>query len=237
MADLGAHNGGGRAKNGDSSLPSGTGMTLAESLRQKLEGAIAAGHLEPGSRLDEQEIAQRFGVSRTPVREAFRLMAANNLVELRGRQGATVRAIKAQALIEMFQVMAELEGLCARLAARRVSQAWGEEISDIHQRLISASETRDVDLFYDINQEFHEAIYEASRNAFLADQTRKLRNQVAAYRRRVTRMPHRIADTIREHEAIMQAILAHDPERAHSTMRDHVNLLGDDLLDFLAAFE
>lgn len=237
MAGLGAQSGGGRAKNGDNLLSVGAGMTLAESLRQKLEGAIAAGHLEPGSRLDEQEIAQRFGVSRTPVREAFRLMAANNLVELRGRQGATVRAIKAQALIEMFQVMAELEGLCARLAARRVSQAWGDEISEIHQRLISASETGGIDLFYDINQEFHEAIYEASRNAFLADQTRKLRNQVAAYRRRVTRMPNRIADTIREHEEIMQAILAHDAERAHSAMRDHVNLLGDNLLDFLAAFE
>jgi DNA-binding GntR family transcriptional regulator len=237
MADIGAHNAGARAKNGVKSAATSANVTLAESLREKLEGAIAAGHLEPGSRLDEQEIAQRFGVSRTPVREAFRLMAANNLVELRGRQGATVRSIKAQALIEMFQVMAELEGLCARLAARRVLQSWGEEISEIHQRLVAVGKTGDIDEFYNINQEFHEAIYEASRNAYLAEQTRKLRNQVAAYRRRVTHMPNRIADTIREHEAIMQAILAHDPERAHSAMRDHVNLLGDNLLDFLAAFE
>ncbi len=190
MPDLGAHSEGKSIKNGHDTLAPSPGMTLAEHLRQKLEEAIAAGRLEPGSRLDEQEIAQRFGVSRTPVREAFRLMAANNLVELRGRQGATVRVIKAETLIEMFQVMAELEGLCARLAARRVSQAWEGEISE-----------------------------------------------VAAYRRRVTRMPNRIADTVREHEAIMQAILAHDPERAHSTMRDHVNLLGDNLLDFLAAFK
>src|ERR1700676_5006563 len=123
------------------------GVTLAESLRQQLEQEIAAGRLEPGTRLDEQEIAARFGVSRTPVREAFRLLAANNLVELRGRQGATVRAIKAQALIEMFQVMAELEGLCARLAARRVSQAWGDEISTIHQRLGAAGETGDINVF------------------------------------------------------------------------------------------
>ncbi len=237
MTGLGAHEGGNRAETGHDSLAAIPGVTLAESLRQKLEGAIAAGHIEPGSRLDEQEIAHRFGVSRTPVREAFRLMAANNLLELRGRQGAAVRAIKAQALIEMFQVMAELEGLCARLAARRVSQAWRAEISEIHQRLVAAGETGDIDVFYDINQEFHDAIYEASRNAFLADQTRKLRNQMAAYRRRVTRMPNRIADTVREHETIMQAILAHDPERAHSTMRDHVNLLGDNLLDFLAAFD
>jgi DNA-binding GntR family transcriptional regulator len=237
MGRSSAHNEGEAAQNGFISLAPSPGLTLAESLRQKLEGAIAAGHIEPGSRLDEQDIAQRFGVSRTPVREAFRLMAANNLVELRGRQGATVRAIKAQSLVEMFQVMAELEGLCARLAARRFSPAWGQEISDIHQRLVAAGATADIDVFYDINQEFHEAIYEASRNVFLADQTRKLRNQVASYRRRVTRMPNRIADTIREHEAIMQAILAHDAERAHATARDHVNLLGDNLLDFLAAFE
>src|SRR6201993_3741812 len=147
MADMGAHSGGRRVKNGHEALVPSPGITLAESLRQKLEGAIAAGHLEPGSRLDEQEIAQRFGVSRTPVREAFRLMAANNLVELRGRQGAMVRSIKAQALIEMFQVMAELEGLCARLAARRVSQKWGEEISAIHQRLVAASQSGDIDEF------------------------------------------------------------------------------------------
>jgi DNA-binding GntR family transcriptional regulator len=237
VTDLSAQNGGRRAQNGHEALPLTPGMTLAERLRLKLEEAIASGRLEPGSRLDEQEIAQRFGVSRTPVREAFRLMAANHLVELRGRQGATVRSIKAPALVEMFQVMAELEGLCARLAARRVSKAWGSEITEIHQRLIRAGESGDVDAFYDVNQEFHEAIYEASRNAFLAGQTRKLRNQVAGYRRRVTHMPNRIADTIREHEAIMQAILAHDAERAHSAMRDHVNLLGYNLLDFLAAFE
>ena len=237
VTDLSAQNDGKRAQNGHEALPLNPGVTLAERLRLKLEEAIASGRLAPGSRLDEQEIAQRFGVSRTPVREAFRLMAANHLVELRGRQGATVRSIKAPALVEMFQVMAELEGLCARLAARRVSKAWGSEITEIHQRLIAAGESGDVDAFYDVNQEFHEAIYEASRNAFLADQTRRLRNQVAGYRRRVTHMPNRIADTIREHEAIMQAILAHDAERAHSAMRDHVNLLGYNLLDFLAAFE
>jgi DNA-binding GntR family transcriptional regulator len=211
------------------------GVTLAEMVRQELEAEIAAGRLEPGSRLDEQEIAARFGVSRTPVREAFRLLAAHQLVELRGRQAATVRAIGSHTLIEMFQVMGELEGLCARLAARRITGPHRSRMIDIHARLKGAA-GGDVDTFYDINQEFHEAIYEASCNVFLADQTRKLRNQVAAYRRRVTRMPNRIADTLREHEAIMEAIFAHDGERAHRAMREHLNLLGDDLLDFIASF-
>jgi len=93
-----------------------------------------------------------------------------------------------------------------------------------------------VDVFYDVNQAFHEAIYEASCNAFLADQTRRLRNRVAAYRRRVTRMPARIADTLREHEAVMEAMFAHDADRAHDAMRVHLTLLGDNLLDFIAGF-
>ncbi|MBP0493290.1 GntR family transcriptional regulator [Pararoseomonas indoligenes] len=212
------------------------GETLASALRRRLEADIADGRLDPGTRLDEQDVAQRFGVSRTPVREAFRLLASDRLVELRGRQGAVVRSIGVHTLIEMFQVMGELEGLCARLAARRASPRQLERMTAIHARLEAAAESGP-DLFYDVNQEFHEAIYEASCNVFLAEETRKLRNRVATYRRRVTRMPDRIRDTIREHAEIMDAIAGRDPERAHSVMRSHLTLLGDNLLDFIAAFE
>lgn len=236
MNDFCAHEQAECAPNGQDLRAGPPGTTLAERLKKELEAAIASGRIEPGSRLDEQEIAQRFGVSRTPVREAFRLLAASNLVELRGRQGAVVRTIGAHALIEMFQVMAELEGLCARLAARRATPAQMAKIDQIHQRLEAAAGTGNIDHFYDVNQEFHEAVYEASANAFLADQTRRLRNQVAAYRRRVTRMPTRVSDTLQEHGAVIEAIRSHDVERAHRAMRDHVNLLGDDLVDFLAAF-
>ena len=219
-----------------SALPLAEGDTLASALHRRLEAEIADGVLDPGSRLDEQEIAQRFGVSRTPVREAFRLLAADRLVELRGRQGALVRSIGVHTLIEMFQVMGELEGLCARLAARRITPRGIERLRAVHARL-QASAGEGPDRFYDVNQEFHEAIYEASCNAFLAEETRKLRNRVAAYRRRVTRMPNRVEDTIREHEEVMEAIIGRDPERAHAAMRAHLTLLGDNLLDFIAAFE
>ena len=210
--------------------------TIATRIHNQLEAAIAAGHLQPGSRLDEQEIAARFGASRTPVREAFRSLAASDLVELRGRQGATVRSIGVHDLIEMFQVMAELEGLCARLAARRASPAQLAAMDAAHQALAAAAGDGP-DVFYDANQVFHDVIYEASCNGFLTDQTRKLRNRVAAYRRRVTHMPGRVEDTIREHEAVIAAIRAHDAEAAHAAMRAHVSLLGDNLLDFIAAFD
>jgi len=210
--------------------------TLAERIRDHLASDIAAGRLEPGSRLDENEIAAKFSVSRTPVREAFRLLAANDMVDLRGRQGASVRRISASSVIEMFQVMAELEGLCARLAARRVTPLLSLQIEAIHERLKSESFGEDVDAFYDINQEFHEAIYEAAGNRYLREQTRRLRNQTAAYRRRVTFLSYRFASTITEHEQVMEAIFAHDASLAHDRMRDHVNLLGDDMRDFLASF-
>ncbi len=211
------------------------GRTRASTVHGRLEAEIAEGRIEPGARLDEKEVAERFGVSRTPVREAFRLLAADDLIELRGRQGAAVRVLGVQALIEMFEVMGELEGLCARLAARRMTPERRAGIEAIHARLAAAADAG-ADAFYDVNQEFHEAIYEASCNAFLADQTRRLRNRVAAYRRRVTRMPTRIADTLREHQAVMDAMFTHDAERAHAAMRTHLTLLGDNLLDFIAAF-
>ncbi|WP_458097914.1 GntR family transcriptional regulator [Roseomonas sp. WA12] len=224
-----------RPENVHGPLTPSEGETLASALHHRLKAEISQGRLDPGSRLDEQDVAQRFGVSRTPVREAFRLLASNGLVELRGRQGAMVRSIGVHTLIEMFQVMGELEGLCARLAARRASPQQIERMTAIHTRLEAAADAGP-DAFYDVNQEFHEAIYEASCNAFLAEETRKLRNRVATYRRRVTRMPDRVKDTLREHTEIVDAISRRDPEGAHRAMRAHLTLLGDNLLDFIAAF-
>lgn len=216
--------------------PASEPASLADSLHRSLRDDIASGRLAPGARLDEQEIADGAGCSRTPVREAFRLLAAERLVELRGRQGAVVRSISAQTLIEMFQVMGELEGLCARLAARRSTPAQNAALQAIHARLEEAA-TAPPDSFYDINEEFHEAIYEAARNTFLAEETRRLRNRVAAYRRRVTQMPTRVEDTLREHAEIMAAILARDPEAAHRAMRAHLTLLGENLLDLIAGLD
>ncbi len=213
---------------------SGATTTLAEGLRYQLEQLITSGELRPGSRLDEQELAQRYMVSRTPVREALRLLAAQHLVTLRGRQGAVVKQIDTHALIEMFVVMAELEGLCARLACRRMTPETLKRILAIHDRLRRTSEAGDIDLFFQANREFHEAIYDASCNGFLAEQTRALRNQVSAHRRRMSLMPGRVNNTLTQHQTIIDAICSHDSELAYRAMRDHVNLAGDDLMDFIA---
>ncbi|ODN69400.1 GntR family transcriptional regulator [Methylobrevis pamukkalensis] len=209
--------------------------TRADELRARLEEMIVSAELAPGERLDEAELATRFGVSRTPVREALKALAAMGLVEVRGRQGVTVASISIPILIEMFEMMAAMEGLCAKLAARRASPAQKAEMRNIHARLVEALATSDPPRFYEINREFHEVLYDASHAGFIAQQTRALRRRVAAYRRYVTFQPGRMAATIGEHETIMQAIERADAEAAFKAASDHVMLLGDDMADFIAA--
>ncbi len=210
--------------------------TLADRLCRELERMIIDGTYPQGMHLDEKVIAERFSVSRTPVREAFRMLAVSGLVEMRSHHGAVVSAIMLPQLIEMFQVMAELEGLCARLAARRTTPQQLAALREIHERLARVAAEGNPDKFYEINCEFHEAIYDASQSAYLAQQTRALRNRIAAYRRRVTDLAGRIDGTVREHQTILDAIARHDGETAHAAMRDHVGLLGDVMSDFIAAF-
>jgi DNA-binding GntR family transcriptional regulator len=206
-----------------------------EELRVILEQAIMSGELAPGTRLEEQELAERYNVSRTPVRETLRLLASSGLVEMRARQGAVVATLTVPKLLEMFQVMAELEGLCARLAARRISPPYRERLAASHERCAQAALANDAEGFLDANRAFHEAIYAASNNPFLEEMTRSLRNRVAPYRRHVTYQPGRMADSIREHRAVLDAIDGRDAEGAHRVMRDHVNLLGDSFADFISS--
>jgi DNA-binding GntR family transcriptional regulator len=210
--------------------------TRSEQIQRILESEIFAGTLSPGARLDEVELATRFNVSRTPVREALRHLASSNLIQIRPRQPAVVVALSAVKLIEMFQVMGELEGLCARLAARRISPEALARLRAIHADLIVQANGDDVDAFYEVNRQFHEAIYEASQNAFLADQTRSLRNRIGAYRKLVTHRAARRVATIAEHELVIDSIARGDEDAACRAMNSHVNLLGEKLMDFIALF-
>ncbi|MBY3238292.1 GntR family transcriptional regulator [Rhizobium laguerreae] len=218
----------------DDGVRAGAG-TLSDELRNRLEEMIVSGLLKPGERLDEVELAARFKVSRTPVREALKALSATGLVDIRGRQGITVAIISIPILLEMFQMMAALEGLCAKLAARRATVVEKAALREIHGRLINALSTSDPDNFYAINSEFHELLYDAAHTHFLAGQTRALRRRVAAYRRYVTYQPGRMAATIGEHERILDAIERADAETAFKAASEHVNLLGDDMADFIAA--
>ncbi len=217
-------------------LREGERRTLATNLRHELEGEIFRGELAPGTRLDEQEIARRFGVSRTPVREALQALASSGMVEMRPRQGATVALLTVTSLIEMFQVMAELEGLCAQLAARRMDRDRCDSMIREHEDMIRIVDSNgDPSEFYEVNNRFHEIIYQGSQSVFLIDQMHVLRMRVASYRRYIIFQPGKMQSSNDEHEAVVKAIVDRDAEGAQAQMRKHVNLLGDDLVDFIAS--
>ena len=208
---------------------------LADQIRLTLEQRIVTGELEPGSRLDEQTLADAFGVSRTPVREALTQLASIGLVEMRPRQGAIVAVLSLRDLVDMFDVMAELEGMCARLAARRISRAERDALVGAHRAAAALVEADDADGYYAANAHFHELIYAASHNGFLERTVQGIRNRCAPYRRLQLRQPGRLAKSHAEHEAIVGAILAGEDERADQLARAHIVVQGEVFNDFVAA--
>lgn len=207
----------------------------AKTLRDALEDDIATGRFKPGERLDEVSLAERFGVSRTPIREALLQLSAGGLVEVRPHRGAIVAKIAPDRLVEMFDVMAELEAMVGRLAARRHSDEDMACIAGAHEACKHAAELGDTDTYYYENERFHHALYEASHHGFLIEQCRLLHRRLKPYRRLQLRVRHRMTSSLSEHEAIIAAILAFDGEGAARLLREHVVVQGERFTDLLAS--
>lgn len=209
-------------------------VSQALKLRDALEDEIVNGLLKPGDRLDEAALAERFKVSRTPIREAFKYLVGSGLVETIPNRGSFVADVGLPQLIEMFEVMAELEGMCARLAARRISDAEAAELQSLLDRCTDAKATGDPDAYYYENERFHDCIYRASHNSFLAQQARQLQMRLKPYRRLQLRVRNRAATSLEEHRRIVRAILAGDEAGAEATIKDHVRIQGERFTDFVA---
>jgi len=207
----------------------------SQDLLHEIEEEILLGKLAPGTRLDEKMLAERFGVSRTPVREALWHLTSSGLVEMRRHHGAIVRRLTLVELVEMFQVMAEMEGLCARLAARRMTLAERKHLREIHKVGAKHVSEMNHEKFFENNNEFHEAIFVGAKNGFLLGEARRLRNRVNPHRRYVTYQPGSMTRSVKEHEAIIEAIERNDDGAAQQLMRAHVNMLGEGVADFIAS--
>lgn len=212
-------------------------MRRADLLRDQLEQDIVTGALAPGQRLDEQRLAARFGVSRTPIREALMQLATAGLVELQPRRGAFVAALSLKDVIERFEVMAALEGACGALAARRITEAQRQELVEAHEACAREAQTGDADAYYYANERFHRVIYRAGNNAYLAEQAGQLHDRLKPYRRLQLRARSRVAASLAEHAAIVEAIVQGDGERAERVLKDHILIQGERLADFIASFD
>jgi DNA-binding GntR family transcriptional regulator len=214
-----------------------TPPNAAQRLRDVIEDEIAQGIFRPGDRLDELVLAARYRVSRTPVREALLQLAASGLVVSRPRRGTIVAAHSAEQVVEMFEVMAELESMAGRLAARRANDEDRERLMASHESCRSAVAASDPDGYYYQNELFHDAIYLGSHNRFLFEECSTLRRRLKPYRRLQLRVPDRLETSFAEHEAIVKAVLDRNPSAAQMLLRSHVIVQGDRFADLIASIQ
>ena len=203
-------------------------------VRDQLEDDIVNGHLRPGEQIHIEELMARFGVSRTPVREALQQLEASGLVVVQPKRGTFVAQIGVPELIEMFEVMAELEAMCARLAARRVDSTMLKDIEDALAACAAQCELQDINAYYYANEHFHQLIYQACGNAFLVQQTLGLKNRLKPYRRLQLQLRHRMGQSLQEHREIVDALQRGDGDAAALTARQHVLVQGQRFNDLLS---
>ena len=207
----------------------------SEQLRETIEERIATGRYLPGMRLDETKLATEFGVSRTPIREALIQLASGGMIEMQPRRGAIIASVSPQRLYEMFEVMAELEAMCVRLALRRMTEAELKALVKIHKTCKTEHDKKDPDNYYRSNEQFHLAIYRASHNSFLIEEATTLHLRLRPYRRLQLRVRDRMHRSFSEHSAVLEAIAAGNGELAAERIRDHIVVQGDRFADLMAS--
>ncbi|TGS48776.1 MULTISPECIES: GntR family transcriptional regulator [unclassified Mesorhizobium] len=186
---------------------------------------IVTGVLRPGEKLDETSLAARFEVSRTPVREALGQLSAMGLVERRPNRGAIVAVVTQEYLTSMFESMAELEGICARFCAERMTVSERRALEAEHEasaRLVRLGAEEDYEYF---NTEFHSRLYRGAHSTHIYELTATTRSRLAPFRRAQFRLAGRLAKSWQEHDAIVTAILRGDSAAAGAAAKDHVAIV------------
>ncbi len=188
----------------------------------RLRDLINEGDLPPGLRLTEKDLCARFGVSRTPLREALKVLAGEGLVELLPNRGARVAKLTPDDVEEIFPVMAQLEALAGELACRHASEEELAEIRALHYQMVLHHQRRELQPYFALNQQIHEKILEAARNATLAGMSRSLSGRVRRARYIADMSEAAWAEAVAQHEAMLEALLARDAARLAEVSRHHV---------------
>jgi len=199
--------------------------TIAARISQQIAEDILAGVLMPGEKLEEPALAQRFQVSRTPVREALRLLHARGLIELLPRRGGMVINMSPEKLADMLEALCEMESLCCRIATQRMSAIQRRQLELLHEEAQAAAARHDTDAYLDLNVRFHQLICGGTQNATLIAAVEGLRERLGPFRAIQSNAEHRLELSHQEHQHIVEAILLSQPEQAYLAMRRHTTRL------------
>jgi DNA-binding GntR family transcriptional regulator len=198
-------------------------MKAAEQVRQWIEDAIRSGELLPGDAIDEAALMERFQVSRTPVREALLQLQAQSLLQSQPRGGMLVARLDVQQLLAMWELLAELEGVCARLACERMSAQDLEALEQAHRAALPCADADDVQAWQAHNRAFHEVLYRACANPCLRDELLHMRARTGAYRRHAFAAIGQIRRSWEQHAGILEALRARDARLAWERMVAHLS--------------
>ena len=195
-------------------------QSSGESAYVALMAALREGVYSPGDRLREEEVGERLGLSRTPVREALRRLEAHGIVEHRPRLGAVIKTLEHSQMVELYEMRIVLERTAAEMAAKHGMQAEFDALDELNDQI--ESERENPSLGAAINQQFHQNLYLAGRNRFLVESARALNNSLLLLGPTTYTDPERIDVVVREHREIVAALRAGDPGAAALAAETHL---------------
>ena len=195
---------------------------LYEEVADQLRVRIFAHELAPGTWIDEQTLAKEFGISRTPLREAIKVLAAEGLITMKLRRGAYVTEVNRGDLEQIFTILSLLEGQAAKEATTKAQEKDLNELDDMHLRLEKAAADRNLDQFFEVNVRFHERIIAIANNPWMTGVIADLRKVLKLQRKDSLSRTGRLQSSLSEHREILKALLERDPIAAEQAMRTHL---------------
>ena len=196
-----------------------TPKALYEEVAEQLRQRIFRRELEPGSWIDELKIAEEFGISRTPLREALKVLAAEGLVTMKVRRGAYVTEMSEKDLRDVYHLLSLLESAAAGVVAERATDAQVKTLQDLHAELEAAAGERE--RFFAVNERFHMLLLELSDNRWRSQMVADLRKVMKLNRHNSLFKQGRIEDSLNEHRAILAAMVARDAQKTVKAMQAH----------------
>ena len=204
--------------------------TLHQELVAGLRDLIVEGELAPGARVPERQLCERFGVSRTPLREALKVLASEGLILLLPNRGARVAKLTAKDVEDMFQVMGALEALSGELACQRIEEAGIAEIRALHYQMLAHYARRQLSDYFRLNQQIHESIIAAAGNAVLSAQYQALSGRIRRARYLANMSRQRWDQAMEEHAAILDALAARDGNRLARVLQQHLRHKAEEVI-------
>lgn len=208
---------------------------LHEQVAHRLRQMLVEGRIAPGAKLNERELAEVLHVSRTPLREAIKMLAAEGLVELLPNRGAIAVELTEADVMNTFEVMAGLEGLSGELAAQRITDAELTEVRAMHFEMLACWTRRDLSNYYRLNSQIHEAINRAAKNPVLTATYRQVNARLQALRFRSNQDEEKWKRAVKEHERMVDALAARDPAAMRAVLVQHLHHKRDVVIEQLRA--